>query len=278
MRDILFLAHRLPYPPDRGDRIRSWHVLNALAKLARVHVAALVDDEADRKHVATVKRIAETVHVERRNPSKVFAMVRALARGSPASVEAFASCELERHISGILRYHDVDAIYAFSSQMAQYVPANLSGRRFVMDFVDMDSAKFAALGGFANTQEAKRLLNWEVAAAKRADVSLFVSEAEAALFRETTGLPARVLENGIDLVRFKPEAVAPETAPHPLIVFTGQMDYPPNVEAVVDFARNALPQLDATFAIVGRAPTQQVLALASDRVIVTDEVSDTRPW
>ncbi|MDB5714052.1 MAG: family PEP-CTERM/XrtA system glycosyltransferase [Sphingomonadales bacterium] len=282
MGEILFLAHRLPYPPDRGDRIRSWHVLQALAKIAPVHVAALIDDEADRVHVAKVASIAASVSIELRQTSKLRAMALALARGTPASVEAFRSRALKAKVDAILAGRPIDCIYAFSSQMAAYVPTGFEGQ-FVMDFVDMDSAKFAQMGGLANRQEARRLLTWEIAAAKRADLSLFVSQAEAALFVDRTRLPATVLGNGIDLARFDPAQVIASLKTGPLIVFTGQMDYSPNVEAVVDFARHALPEIlravpDVKFAIVGRAPVEQVWKLANKSVIVTGEVADTRPW
>jgi sugar transferase (PEP-CTERM/EpsH1 system associated) len=282
MGEILFLAHRLPYPPDRGDRIRSWHVLQALSKLAPVHVVALIDNETDRVHVATLETVAASVSIERRNPSKLRAILAALMRGTPASVEAFRDAALKARVEALLKARPIDCIYAFSGQMAAYVPANYTGR-FVMDFVDMDSAKFDQLGGFANRQESARLLAWEIAAVRRAAVSLFVTQAEVELFQSKTGLPAQVLGNGIDPVHFNPEPVAPVLKTGPLIVFTGQMDYAPNIEAVTDFARGALPQIvkaipGAKFAIVGRAPTSQVLSLANNMVTVTGEVTDTRPW
>ena len=279
MGDILFLAHRLPYPPDRGDRIRSWHVLKALVTLAPVHVCALIDDEADRVHVTMVESVAASVTVVERRKSRVRAVAEALATGQSASVAAFVDKDLMGAIN--TRLPLVDTVYAFSSQMAAYVPADFR-RRFVMDFVDMDSAKFAAMG-FAGQQEAKRLLAWETATAKRADVSLFVSDAEAGLFMRETGLPAEVMGNGVDLEQFSPDVVPPVDVPRPLIVFAGQMDYAPNVEAVTMFAREALPKIqsavpDVRFAIIGRAPTAAVRALASVGVIVTGEVPDTRPW
>ena len=281
MGDVLFLAHRLPYPPDRGDRIRSWHVLQALAKLGRVHVCAPFDEENDAALV-TIGGLAETLRTRVRRLSKLPAMLRALRSNTPASVEAFRVRALQDDVAQVLRTYTIDKIYAFSSQMAAYVPADFAGR-FVMDFVDMDSAKFAELGGLANRQEAKRLLAWEIATARRADVSLFVSRAEAELFTNATGLAADVLGNGIDLDRYAPGAVAAIAAPHPLIVFTGQMDYPPNVEAMTRFVREGLPRIrdsvpSVTLAIVGRAPTAAIRALASDQVIVTGEVPDTRPW
>ena len=279
MGDILFLAHRLPYPPDRGDRIRSWHVLQALAKLAPVHVCALIDDEADRAHVPMVESIAASVTVVHRRKSKFAAMAEALATGQSASVSAFINKELVTKVAARLPL--VDTVYAFSSQMAAYVPDDYAGR-FVMDFVDMDSAKFATMG-IAGRQEAKRLLAWERDTARRANVSIFVSHAEAALFAEQTGLAAVVMGNGIDLDHFALDVVPAAEVQQPLIVFTGQMDYAPNVEAVTSFAQGILPTIqsaitDATFAIVGRAPTVQVRAVARPSVVVTGEVPDTRPW
>lgn len=279
MGDIAFLAHRLPYPPDRGDRIRSWHVLNALARLAPVHVFTLIDDEADRIHVAQVQNVAASVTVVNRKKSDVAAIGEALLTGQSASVLAFMNGELKAAVARALP--SVDTIYAFSGQMAAYVPDDFSGR-FVMDFVDLDSAKFEMMG-LAGRFEARRLLAWEIATAKRADTSLFVSEDEAALFTDKTGLSARVMGNGIDLAYFAPDVVEPVNAPAPLIVFTGQMDYAPNAEAVAAFSVGVLPSVlkavpDAMFAIVGRAPTKAVKSLAGPRVIVTGEVPDTRPW
>lgn len=279
---ILFLAHRLPYPPDRGDRIRSWHVLQALAKLGSVHVAAPLESDGERAYIATVESVAASVTVAMRSTSKVAAMLGALGSGLPASVVAFQHLGLKAKVRDLIAAHSIETIYAFSGQMAGYVPPDFTGR-FVMDFVDMDSAKFAALGGFANRQEAKRLRAWEIAAAGRADVSLFVSRAEADLFEAETGCTAQVLENGIDLARFAPDIVEPVPAACPLIVFTGQMDYAPNVEAVTAFARQSLTAVrraipGTRFAIVGRAPIAAVRALASDDVVVTGEVDDTRPW
>ena len=285
MSDILFLAHRLPWPPDRGDRIRSWHVLNALAKLAPVHVIAPTERDVLPEHIAQVERVAASVTVHPRETSKISALIGALASGLPASVVAFRSLKLAAKVRPLIAAHDISTIYAFSGQMACYVPDEFAGR-FVMDFVDVDSAKFEALGrkmfglgAWVMRREGRTLHAFEMAAARRASASLFVSEAEAALFRARTGLPAQVVENGVDAAHFSPGAVEPVEATHPLIVFTGQMDYPPNVEAVTTFARDVLPSLPtAIFAIVGRAPTAAVKALAAANVIVTREVADTRPW
>ena len=290
MAEILFLAHRIPFPPDRGDKIRSWHILEHLAGLGRVHLACFADDEADAAHLPALRealggRLAEA-HVEVRRTGRAIAAARALLKGKPVSLTLFDSSPLRRFVEATLAKPEVESVFTFSGQMAQFVPERLR-QRFVMDFVDMDSAKFAAYaeaGGplaAMHRREARRLFAFERAVAARADTSLFVSEAEAALFRARAKLPRadiRALANGVDLDFYRPGAASPAEAPRPLVVFTGQMDYAPNVDAVTWFAAEVLPRLDATFAVVGRNPTDSVRRLASARVIVTGAVPDVRTW
>ncbi|NII59200.1 glycosyltransferase involved in cell wall biosynthesis [Sphingomonas aerolata] len=468
MSDLLFLAHRVPFPPDRGDKIRSFHVLRYLGARMRVHLVAFADDPADLDPPAAFTDMLASCTILPRGKSQTRAGLEALATRRPVSLTAFAAPAMQAAVDGILPR--VDGIYCFSGQMAQYLPDD--GPRVVMDFVDMDSAKFA---GFADDsrgpmrwmmrREARLLGAFEREIASRVSASLFVSEAEAALFR-TGGATGRILavENGIDSTTFDPagkvgqagksgqaatppyhpgegrgpvgkaavtpdspppstspnwtpafagevkggapdpaahggqaatpshhpgegrgpvgkvavtpdspssstspnwtpasagevpggaggatgrflavedgidsatfdpaaqagqaaspshhpgegrgpvgkaavtaDSPSPSTSPNwtpasagevksglvigsahadPLIVFTGQMDYRPNIDAVTWFARDILPTIltrhpTARFAIVGRAPTPAVQALASDAVIVTGAVDDVRGW
>ncbi len=296
MGEILFISHRFPYPPDRGDKIRSWHILKAMTQIAPVHLCTLVDDPRDREHIAEMGKICASVTAEDRGRSKFAAMGMALMSKMPASVVAFGNRKLQSRVNGLLQKRGISTVFAFSGQMAQFVPKSLGSTRFVMDFVDVDSAKFQSYAdqqsgpmAAANRMEADRLAAFERNVASRADVSLFVSPQEASLFRQRSGLQAervRALENGIDLVQFDPEAsfYRMEKSDAPLIIFTGQMDYRPNIDAVAAFARGAFLTIrshlpNARFAIVGRAPTAEVMALrAIDGVEVTGEVADTRTW
>lgn len=293
MPEILFLAHRIPFPPNRGDKIRSWHVLREIAKFARVHLACFADDAEDAAHLASLRaalggKLGEA-HVEVRSVSHPAAALRSIRTGRPLSLTAFESAGLGDFVRSKLA--GVDAVYAFSGQMAQFVPAG-TVPPFVMDFVDVDSAKFAAYAEEARgpmrlvyAREAKRLFAFEAEVAARAAASLFVSEAEAGLFRRQTGIAGiRALANGIDSDFFDPAAAYPqltmqERGDGPMLLLTGQMDYRPNVDAVRWFASNVLPLLpEARFVIAGRNPTAEVRALASQRVIVTGAVEDMRSW
>lgn len=282
--EILFLAHRVPFPPDRGDKIRSFHILNHIAGFARVHLVALADDARDIDPPREFRALLGECVIVPRTKSRARAAAEALATGEPLSLTAFADARIGAAVTRILAEHPIDAIYAFSGQMAQYLPAD--GPRAIMDFVDLDSAKFAAYADDARApvrwlmrREARLLGAYERAVSARVAASVFVSAAEAAL------LPGAIaIENGIDTSFFDPATGFARVAePGPLIVFTGQMDYRPNVNAVVAFARDMLPSIRAAhpaarFAIVGRAPTATVRALAGEAVIVTGEVADVRGW
>ncbi len=288
MSEILLLAHRVPYPPDRGDKVRSHHVMRHLATLGRVHLATFADDPRDMGHDDALAQWCASVTVLPRTRSNARAAIEALAGGRPVSLAAFDTEPMRAAVAALLGARRYDAIYVYSGQMAQYLPPDA---RFVMDFVDMDSAKFAAYADDARgpmrwmmRREAKLLGRFERDIADRAVATLLVSEAEAALFRRDTDAEAVfAIENGIDTAFFDPATAPVANEGGASIVFTGQMDYRPNVDAVRWFATQVLPKVravhrDARFAIVGRNPTAAVQALAGDGVIVTGEVADVRGW
>jgi polysaccharide biosynthesis protein PslH len=294
MQEILFLAHRVPWPPDRGDKIRSHHILNKLKTMAPVHVGAFADDARDMEFAEAERAGLASLHVELRNKPQWIAGVEALARGTAVSLTSFGSRAMQDYVDATLARGNISHIFVFSGQMAQYVPADFAGR-LVMDFVDVDSAKFESYADegsvfmrWVHEREGEKLAEFEAEIAKRANASLFVSEAEAKLFRQRSGAKnVDALGNGIDTVFYDPAAKFKKlhpVFPDPLIVFTGQMDYRPNIEAVADFAQNAMPAIRAahpetSFAIVGRNPTEAVSALSAlPDVQVTGAVDDVRTW
>lgn len=294
MREILFLAHRIPWPADRGDKIRSHHILKRLCEMAPVHVGTFADDARDMGFVGEMDGMLASSHVELRSKPQWQAGVEALLTGQPVSVCSFASSSMQDWVDKLLASGRISHVFCFSGQMAQYVPASFDGR-FIMDFVDVDSAKFESYAGegnplmrWVNAREGRLLSAFERDVALRADASLLVSEAEAELFRTRTGAGnVRALGNGIDTQYYDPAAkfkTLHPVFPDPLIIFTGQMDYRPNIEAVTDFAAHAMPIIrakhpEASFAIVGRNPTQGVSDLSMlPGVQVTGAVDDVRTW
>lgn len=294
MGDILFLSHRIPFPPDRGDKIRSHHLLKGLARLGPVHVGTFTETAADSSLEAALAGIASSYSLVRRTKPLPLAGIEALIAAKPVSLTAFDNREMRNWVAKTLAEYAIDTIFVFSGQMGQYVPADFPGR-VILDLCDVDSAKFeeyAASGQrmWLNRREGRLLAREEERLVRRADTTLLISEAEAALLRSRITDPAeldiRSLGNGIDAGFFDPATILP----HPEIdaqsvnfVFTGQMDYAPNVAAVRSFVESILPlvrsQRRLRFHIVGRAPTAEVVALARHRgVRVWGEVPDVRPF
>ena len=298
--EILFLAHRMPFPPDRGDKIRSHHILKALAELAPVHVATFADDDRDIAEEAALAGVARSYRLVRRVKPLLLAGFQALLRHEPVSLPAFHSADLARYVAGVLRDHPVSTIYVFSGQMGQYIPEDYAGR-VIFDFVDVDSAKFEAYAqshsGIRRCLEAReaQLLSIEEARlARRSAVSLLVSAAEAALFAgrlapiDRAACDIRALGNGIDSQMFDSAAVKPEPSmlqcAGPRLIFTGQMDYAPNVAAVLRVVQRILPLIraqlpTASFHVVGRNPGKLVAALDGvNGCHIWGSVADMRPW
>lgn len=293
--EILFLAHRLPFPPDRGDKIRSHHVLKALAEIAPVHVGCFIDSEGDHAHVGELAQLAASYCVVQRAKPLWLAGIEAVWRNEPVSLPAFDSKQLRQWVRRTVASREIAAIYVFSGQMGQFVPEEWCGRLLV-DLVDVDSAKFEAYGEEAsfpqdwiNRREGRLLLRVERELTERADHTLLVSQAEAELLRQRTGNAGHIsaLRNGIDAEHFAPEILEPHESlrsggPH--IVFTGQMDYAPNIAAAIRMAKRIMARIvemhpRAIFHIVGRAPTAKVLALGElDFCRVHGEVPDVRPF
>lgn len=300
MGEILFLAHRIPFPPDRGDKIRSHHVLRRLAELAPVHVATFADDEGDLAQEAELAALVRSYRLVERPRNLVAAGLRALRGGRPVSLDAFRHRSLQRYVSRVLDGRPVDTIYMFSGQMGQYIPADFAGR-VIADFVDVDSAKFEAYAAkrrgpasMIHAREARLLRAEEARISARASASVLISENEAALFRARLPDDVRrqarieVIGNGLDATYFDPARVSPEQRAldcgGPRLIFTGQMDYAPNEEAALRVIDRILPGIrrqlpEATFHVVGRNPSGRLTRRGSEGgVHVWGRVDDIRPW
>lgn len=295
MTEILFLCHRVPWPPNRGDKIRSHHILRKLMAHAPVNLVCFADDEGEAAEESDMKHSLASVQIVQRTKSNWQAGIEALITAKPVSLTSFGSGEIRDYVETILSTRPIDCIFVFSGQMAQFIPADYTGR-VVMDFADVDSAKFESYAdtgsgpmAWINRREGKLLRAFEQKVAKRSDYALFVSEAEAQLFRQRSGLDAgkvKAVGNGIDLDFYDPDKASAITSHKdgPLIIFTGQMDYRPNIDAVVSFSGEVMPEIlehypYAKFAIVGRAPTDEVARLdGMNGTFVTGSVDDIRGW
>ena len=302
MPNLLFLCHRIPYPPNKGDKIRSFHFLRALAKQYSISLATFVDDPNDAQYLSALAPYCARICAVPLHPTfRRLRSLRGLLSGKALSVEFYDHPEIWNWLRREVVQNPPDAVFVYSSPMAQYVN-QLDDIDRLIDFVDVDSDKwqqYAQASGTATAwlyrREADRLLEFERYSAARAIASVFVTQAESALFRRLAGdliSPVITVENGVDAGYFSSASMArPEgwqqgrdEAGNRNIVFTGAMDYKPNVDAAAWFSREVMPLIRhqlpaATFWIVGARPTAEVRSLArTDEVFVTGTVADVRPY
>lgn len=295
MANLLYLVHRLPYPPNKGDKVRSYHVLKHLAQRHRVFLGTFVDDPDDWAHVDRVRGLCAELKAVPLVPWRAkLASLAGLVTGRALTLHYYRDAALTRWVSDVAGRERIDAVVVFSSSMAQYAQA-CPTLPMLVDFVDVDSAKWRDYApqhrwpmSWLYRREGERLLAYEREVARQAERSFFVTDKESAMFRSMAPESASRVEtlcNGVDAEHFAPRAdcASPFAADELPIVFTGAMDYWPNVDAVSWFVQSMLPALRrewprARFYIVGRSPTPAVQQLVAADVVVTGTVPDVRPY
>ena len=291
--DILYVTHRVPYPPDRGDRVRNTHVLRQLAARGRVWLVTLAHGPVPRDTLAELGRVCHRVEVVPVGPARWLGAGLGLLAGGSASVGASAPGGLARVVRRLAGEADFRAAVASSGAVAPALePLAARGAAVVVDLVDVDSQKwldYAAAGRgparLAYRLEGRRLRALEADLPRWATAVTLVSRAEQAVY-ESFCRPGdvRAVPNGVDLDYFRPRPRGDAWGHEPACAFVGAMDYRPNIDAACWFARAVWPRVrerhpSATFWVVGRDPTPAVLRLARlPGVAVTGAVADVRPY
>ena len=295
MAKLLYLVHRLPYPPNKGDKVRSYHLLKHLAARHEVYLGTFVDDPDDLQHLPVVRGLCADLLAVRLQPRS--AQLRSLAgllTGEPLTLRYYRNTALQSWVAQTVAAHQIDALVVFSSSMAPYALAQ-PGLPMLVDLVDVDSAKWTEYAdrhvwpmSWLYRREGQQLLAYERSVVARARRSFLVTDKEVALFgRLAPECQGQVIAvgNGVDAEYFQPDPARPSPfgVGEQALVFTGAMDYWPNVDAVGWFVDQVLPVLHQRWPglrlhIVGRNPTQAVQALARPTVCVTGTVPDVRPY
>ena len=292
---LLYLVHRIPYPPNKGDKVRSFNILRRLAERNRVFLGTFVDHPDDHAYVERLREWCEEVHVVNLDPNWTrLASLRGLITGEALSLPYYRDAGLAAWIQCVVERERIGSAFAFSGPMVQYLQPHAFRTR-VVDFCDLDSAKWTQYAAdrtwpmsWLYKREGERLLDYEREAARLCDRSIFVTKAESALFKAVAPESSErvvVMQNGVDADFFSVDRAYanPFADSERNLVFTGAMDYWPNVDAVSWFVTDLLPRVrehfpNVRFWIVGRDPTPAVRALASDDVRVTGSVPDVRPY
>jgi polysaccharide biosynthesis protein PslH len=282
--NVLFLAQRIPYPPNRGDKITTWRLIERMQRTHNVTVVAFAHDDADLEAAEELRRKGFTVFAFRhRMALKKALSLPLLITGKPLTLGVYGSSAMQRKVDELMP--KMAAAYAYSSSMGAF----LVGRElpWVMHFAELDSDKWSQYarkvgfpGSWLYAREARTLAGYESRLAESARTNVFCTPLEQRIFDDAIpGRPSTVLRNGVDLDYFQPQRERAE-ANH--LVFTGVMDYFPNVDGCVHFTAEILPLVreeypDARFTIIGSRPSTEVQRLAATPgVTVTGFVDDVR--
>ena len=301
--NLLYLVHRLPFPPHKGDKVRSYHLLKHLASTHRVFLGTFVDDADDEQYVPTVEKWCADACFIRLNPKlSTLRSVTGFLTGEALGLRYYRSSQMKRWVEKTIEEKNIDAIVVFSSVMAQFLEHLPTPKipPVLTDFVDVDSSKWTQYAqnrrgpvSWVYAREGVKLLAYEKNVAEKSFISIFATENEAELFRKLAPESAKsvmAVDNGVDADFYSPSDAF--VSPYParvtdsnsrVVAFTGAMDYWPNVDAVCWFVNEMMPRLrlqspGIRFFIVGSKPAPAVAALATNDVVVTGAVDDVRPY
>jgi sugar transferase (PEP-CTERM/EpsH1 system associated) len=289
---VIFLSQRVPFPPDRGDKITTHHFLrHLLARGDTVRVGCLAEDDDEVRHAQVLRKdVAEVCAPKISRRVRKLTSLRGLVTGQPLTLPFFAQRTLSRTLATWVEREPPDLIWVYSSGMAQFAMPFAQVPVRLMQFAELDSDKWAQFAQRTRgplraiyAREARTLLAYEREVARAFTISTVVSEVERTLFKQRIpGVDPLVLGNGVDVERFC-QGDAAQREPH-TVIFTGVMDYEPNVDGVLWFAREVWPRVrarvhDAKFFVVGSRPVAAVQALHDrDGIEVTGRVPEVTPW
>jgi sugar transferase (PEP-CTERM/EpsH1 system associated) len=298
MKTLLYLVHRLPYPPNKGDKIPSFKMLEYLSEYFNIYLGTFVDIQEDWQYVTKIEQYCEDVCVVGISPlaSKIKSL-KGFLTGEPLSLPYYNNGNMRTWVNHVLSDIKPEAVLMYSGVTAQFVTGRLGGDvNSLLDLVDVDSDKWRQYAqmrswpmSWVYRRESRKLLAYEKAMAAEFDATMLVSENEANLFKKLAPESAGKIfwrTQGVDAGYFNPEIdfQNPYRPGDKVIVFTGVMDYWTNVDAVCWFAEDMFPEIQALipkvkFYIVGRNPVKKVIRLQSNKaVVVTGTVEDVRPF
>jgi len=296
MEPILLLVHRLPYPPNKGDKIRSYNLLKYLSARYEVHLATFIDDPYDWRYADKVKSLCKSTFIRPQNKKiSTLKSLLGLITGKALSLSFYADNKVKKWCENIIQTENIKTTIVFSSPMAQFVNRGFSDLNRVIDFVDIDSDKWLQYSkskswplSWIYKREAKKLGQYECYIAGQFQKSFFVSDAESDMFKKLCPDAAEKItsyDNGVDFNHFSFNEMLKNPFPSDkIITFAGAMDYWANVDAVIWFSNKVFPLIkkeinDVQFYIVGSKPSEAVKELEKHSgITVTGRIADIRQY
>lgn len=304
---ILFIAQRIPYPANKGEKIRSFNQAKYLADLGHnIHIMSPIEDESEIAYcqqLAALDNFSCDYHLL---PAKPLRLLTGLMKNESLSVANFYHTTLQKKIDNVLSTEAFDVVLCTSSAVAKYVfnskvLATLAKKpKLLLDYMDLDSDKWQQYADktaipmkWVYQREAKLIARYELKVQQVFDAGFFIADAEVALFKKNaqqvlassnnTMENIHTLGNGMNTQEFYPATKKPNNKA-PVFIFTGVMDYKPNVDAVVWFVEECWPAIlaelpQAEFIIAGMNPNTAVMNLQQyNGITITGFVDEILPY
>ncbi len=281
---ILFLTSRFPFPLEKGDKLRAFYQIAELSKKHQIILAAVSDVKVLPEHIDALKPFCRRIVIHNIGKSKqVQNLVRALFNGRPFQVEYFFSGEFKKKIQKIIHDDKPDAVFCQLVRMAEYVRDEKHIPK-ALDYQDAFSKGYERQAQRENIfrkipvmMEWKRMLRYEGKIFNDFTNKIIISEQDRELINHPDRNQIEVIPNGVDLNYYSPLVREKKYD----LIFSGNMNYPPNIESAVYIAEKVMPLLkkkkpDAKLVIAGANPSAEVIKLQSDAIKVTGWVDDIR--
>lgn len=277
---ILMITSRLPYPLDKGDKLRAFYQLQNLSQMHEVHVMSIVDTDPNINDVLYLRSKVFSCHIMRITSwQRVKSLFNALWSKTPLQVAWFYSKSIKRYVERQSAEINADIIICQLARTAHYLP---SGNAFkTLDYMDafgIGMVKRASISSgilkWLYALESKRTLNYEIQIASKFDKLVIISEQDKSQMRITSTKEIDVVPNGIDEAFFEELNTEKKFD----VVFVGNLNYLPNIEAAEYLVNEIFPYLpkSTTCLLAGKSPHQRVLNLASSQIIIAANVVDIR--
>jgi len=292
MARLVVLAHRVPFPPNKGEKLRTFHQIEEL--VSKGHSVTVIAPYEEDSELADAKALADKFSIEvtcKKLPNRMWRLVLAVLKNRSFSETNFYSS----HLMQVLRdkIDTTDVLLVTASSLANYVfklpkPKNT---QLLMDFMDVDSDKwqqYANESGFLKkllySRESRKICQLEQRVAKTFDASFVIAQTEKNLFESRVSKAGvlKVLGNGIDQSLFNPSDNKPSNTTN--FLFSGVMDYKPNIDAVMWFVENCWADIqvhvpNAKLIVAGMNPSPVIVKLSSAQNIeITGFVDDIKPY
>ena len=284
---ILFIANRFPYPPFRGDKLKIYNLSKRLAEKNEIHLITFTEQKSDLQYLDKLNPIfkrMEIVHLPKLQ--SLFYSAIGLFQKLPLQVQYFKSRDFSARLKQLLSEEKYDAIHVQHIRMAQYAIAYKQYFR-ILDLPDAFSLYWqrrkevprSFLSKWLDNIESKRVINYEKYVLNEFDLNLVCSREDQEFLIQTHKVGnIELLPNGVDTQQFKPSKH--DYSHNETLLFTGNMDYDPNVDAVLYFVDEILPIIlksfpKVKFLIAGQRPIDKVRELDNgNNILVTGFIPD----